>query len=78
MLYKDLGGVPIFENIASEFTSKNLQFLNPIMMLILYFIAFNIVLIVPLTIKKLKNLSKNKTKNKQKTLQDTKSSVIIH
>lgn len=53
MLYKNLGGVPIFEDIASNLTSKGLQFINPIMMIALYFIAFNIVLIIPITIKKL-------------------------
>lgn len=62
MLYKDLGGIPIFESIASEFTSRNLQFLNPIMMLTLYFIAFNIVLIIPLTIKKTKKSIKKQNK----------------
>ncbi|MBQ6282878.1 MAG: YwaF family protein [Bacilli bacterium] len=54
MLYKDLGGVPIFEGIASKLTSMNLQLLNPILMLILYFIAFNIVVMIPMFIKKIK------------------------
>lgn len=54
MLYKNLGGVPIFEDIASNLTSKGLQFLNPIMMLVLYYISFNIVFIIPFIIKKLK------------------------
>ena len=54
MLYKDLGGVPIFEGIASKLTSMNLQLLNPILMLILYFIAFNIVLMIPMLIKKIR------------------------
>ena len=53
MLYKDLGGIPIFEDIASKFSSMNLQILNPIMMLLLYFVAFNIVFLIPLGIKKL-------------------------
>lgn len=52
MLYLNLGGVPIFEDIASKFTSMNLQIINPIMMLFLYFIAFNIVFLIPLVIKK--------------------------
>ena len=30
MLYKELGGIPVFENIASTFTANNLQILNPI------------------------------------------------
>ena len=54
MLYKDLGGVPIFEDIASKLTSMNLQLLNPILMLILYFIGFNIVIFIPMLIKKIK------------------------
>ncbi|MBQ1812884.1 MAG: YwaF family protein [Bacilli bacterium] len=54
MLYKDLGGVPIFEGIASKLTSMNLQLLNPILMFILYFIAFNIVVMIPMFIKKIK------------------------
>lgn len=62
MLYKDLGGVPIFENIASELTSKGLQILNPIIMLILYFISFNIVLLIPLIIKKRNNTTKKQNK----------------
>lgn len=55
MLYLNLGGVPIFEDLASYFTSINLQFLNPIIMLILYFISFNIVFLIPLGIKKVLN-----------------------
>ncbi len=54
MLYLNLGGVPIFEDIASKLTSNNLQILNPILMLVLYFISFNIVFIIPLIIKKIK------------------------
>ena len=53
MLYHDLGGVPIFEDVASNLTTLNLQFLNPIIMIILYFIAFNIVFLIPLGIKKI-------------------------
>ena len=52
MMYKSLGGIPIFENIASKFIANGLQFLNPIMMLLLYFVAFNIVFLIPLLIKK--------------------------
>ena len=52
MLYLNLGGIPIFEDIASSLTSNNLQILNPLMMLILYFIAFNIVFIISFGIKK--------------------------
>lgn len=54
MMYKDLGGIPIFEDVASKLTEINLQMLNPIMMLILYFLAFNVVFIIPLVINKCK------------------------
>ena len=54
MMYKDLGNIPIFENIASKFTEKGLIFLNPIIMLLLYFIAFNIIFSIPLLIHRIK------------------------
>ena len=57
MMYKSLGGIPIFENIASNFIDKGLGFLNPILMMILYFIAFNIVFFISYLIKKLINNS---------------------
>ncbi len=50
MMYKDLGSIPIFENIALKFTEQGLQVLNPIMMLILYFVSFNIVFFLYLLI----------------------------
>ena len=53
MLYLSLGGIPIFEDIATKFTQMNLQVINPIMMLILYFIAFNIIYIFSIIIKKI-------------------------
>lgn len=53
MMYLNLGGIPIFEDIAGYLTSINLQILNPIMMLILYYIVFNIVFIVPIIINKI-------------------------
>ncbi len=53
MMYKDLGSVPIFEDIASKLTSMNLGFLNPLLMLTLYFVAFNIIFLIPLGIKKI-------------------------
>ena len=43
MLYRDLGSVPFFEGIASGFTEKGMRFLNPPMMLILYFVSFTII-----------------------------------
>lgn len=54
MMYKDLGGIPIFESIATSFTEKGLRFLNPLMMLTLYFIAFNIVFFIPLLLNRKK------------------------
>lgn len=53
MLYKDLGGIPIFEDIASIFTNNNLSFLNPIMMLILYFLAFCLIWIITIIVKRI-------------------------
>ena len=53
MLYLNLGGIPIFEDIATNFTQMNMQIINPLMMLILYFIAFNIIYIFSLIIKRI-------------------------
>ena len=58
MLYLNLGGVPIFENVANKLTTMNMQILNPIMMLILYFLAFNIVFLILLGIKNIINRRK--------------------
>ena len=58
MLYKNLGGIPMFEGIASDLTSKNLGFINPIIMLILYFVVFNIIFLIPLLIKRITNKKK--------------------
>ena len=54
MMYKHLGGIPIFEGIASKLTEEGLIILNPFMMLALYFIAFNVVFAIPLLIKEIK------------------------
>ena len=51
MMYKSLGGIPIFEDIASKLIENRLWFLNPLMMLSLYFIAFNIVFLIYYIIK---------------------------
>lgn len=53
MMYKDLGSIPIFEGIASKLTLNGLQILNPIIMLILYFLAFNMVFLIHIIIKKI-------------------------
>ena len=58
MLYLNLGGIPIFQDVASFFTSINLSILNPIMMLILYYLSFNFVYLIPKVImSKFKNNS---------------------
>lgn len=53
MLYLNLGGIPIFENIASNLVDNGLQLLNPVLMLFLYFIGFNIVYLIDLVINKI-------------------------
>ena len=52
MMYKDLGSIPFFEEIASNLSSINMGFINTFIMLFLYFIAFNIILLIPIGIKK--------------------------
>ena len=58
MMYKDLGGIPIFQDIATNLTSNGFQFLNPFMMLLLYFLSFNIIYFVCIIIKKISNILK--------------------
>ena len=53
MLYLNLGGIPFFENIASTLTSMNLKILNPIIMLILYFLSFNLIYFLNIIPKKI-------------------------
>ena len=52
MMYKDLGSIPIFEDIATKLTNNGLGFINPIMMLLLYFLAFNIIYLLFFLTKK--------------------------
>ena len=62
MLYRNLGGVPIFEDIATKFSINNLGFLNPLMMLLLYFVTFNIIFLIPMGFRKIlggKNVKDN-------------------
>lgn len=69
MLYLKLGGIPFLENFANYLTSINLQILNPFMMLILYFISFNIIFWISFAIKHtLKNVFYIKSKNKKVAL----------
>ena len=58
MLYRDLGGAPVFEHIATKFTNMNIQFLNPIMMLILYFLTFNVIILSAICVKSVINYLK--------------------
>ncbi len=51
MLYRDLGGVPFFESVASGFTERGMQFLNPVLMLALYFAAFTLIWLLSAGIK---------------------------
>ena len=44
MLYRDLGGVPFFEDLAARLTAAGLTFLNPLLMLLLYLLAFALIL----------------------------------
>ena len=43
MLYRDLGGVPFFGELASRFSQQGLGFLNPPLMLLLYFTGFSLI-----------------------------------
>ncbi|MBR6119957.1 MAG: hypothetical protein IKQ04_06540 [Oscillospiraceae bacterium] len=44
MLYRNLGGVPFFEDLAARLTAAGLTFLNPLLMLLLYLLAFALIL----------------------------------
>ena len=58
MMYKNMGSIPIFEDIGTKLINNHLGLLNPIIMLCLYFIAFNLIFFIiygiKLLIKKLK------------------------
>ncbi len=59
MMYKYLGSIPIFEDVATKLIQKGLGILNPILMLFLYFLAFNIVFLIPIGVNKLFKEEKN-------------------
>ena len=59
MMYKDLGSIPIFEDIATKLSNNGVGFINPILMLLLYFIAFNIVFVIAKVISKVRKRYKN-------------------
>ena len=43
MLYRDLGGMPWFQTLAEDLSAAGYRFLNPILMLALYFLGFWII-----------------------------------
>ncbi len=51
MLYRYLGSVPFFEGIAARLRESGLEFINPLIMLILYFAVFVLVWLVAAGIK---------------------------
>ena len=51
MLYRDLGGVPVFESVADRLTAQGLGFLNPLLMTELYFAAFNLIFFIILGVR---------------------------
>lgn len=53
MMYKNMGSIPIFEDVGTKLINNNLGFLNPIIMLILYFVAYNLIFFIIYFIKKL-------------------------
>ena len=53
MLYLNLGSVPFFEDIATTLTKNHLPFLNPILMLVLYWIFFHLIFFIAIGVKKL-------------------------
>lgn len=53
MMYYHLGSIPVFEGFASQLTANHLQFLNPIIMLILYFIGFYVIFGISLIIRRI-------------------------
>ena len=53
MLYRDLGGVPVFEAVADRLTKSGLRFLNPLLMTELYFVSFLVICLIALGMKSL-------------------------
>lgn len=43
MMYRQLGGIPFFEDLASKLSGRGLGFLNPLLMLGLYWLGFQLV-----------------------------------
>ena len=51
MLYRYLGHVPFFEGVATRLREAGFEFVNPIIMLILYFVVFAVIWLVAAMIK---------------------------
>jgi hypothetical protein len=51
MLYRYLGSVPFFEGLATRFREAGKEWINPLMMLGLYLLAFHLILLIPLVLK---------------------------
>ena len=51
MLYRDLSGVPFFEGVASRLSGAGLGYLNPVLMLIIYFAVFCVIFLIAAGIK---------------------------
>ena len=68
MMYKNMGSIPIFEDIGTKLNNASLGFLNPIIMMVLYFLAFNLIFFVIYGIKKLMiKLKKNHNNTNKKS-----------
>lgn len=55
MFYNELSSIPVFDEIGTKLINNNLGFINPIIMTILYFIAFNIAYLLCKLVKKIYN-----------------------
>jgi len=53
MLYRMAGGVPGIEKLGALFAERNLHFLTTLTMIVAYFVAFALLIYLPLGIKKL-------------------------
>lgn len=66
MMYKNMGSIPIFEDVGTKLIDKGLGFLNPIIMLLLYFVAYNLIFFIIYSVKKtIEYVNKNKVKEEK-------------
>ena len=54
MLYRNLGGIPLLEDLADRLWTMGLGWVNPLIMLALYAFGFHLVLLLPLGLKALR------------------------